>query len=125
MQRAANATAWAEENMAMPPTGVVVQNGTTGDYEVGVDTATVSTLTVNGGDDLNMTATNLNVEPHLRIGSGDQPANGTVTVTGAGSTITMTGEGTTAADGVSLAVGENGGHGVLNVLAGSTFKIED
>jgi T5SS/PEP-CTERM-associated repeat protein len=96
-----------------------------GEYEVGV--GQTSTLTIDGGSDLQLTATDPGVEPRLAIGVdvGANQGNGTVTVTGAGSTLTMTGTGKTTQPGVELHVGENGGTGTLNVTAGAIFEIVD
>lgn len=96
-----------------------------GEYAVGV--GAIETLVIDGGDTLDLTATDPGLEPLLVIGQDDgaNQGDGTLTVTGAGSKLTMTGDGDTAGSGVQLLVGQDGGKGTLNVTAGATFEIVD
>jgi Ca2+-binding RTX toxin-like protein len=110
-----------ETSMAINRTGVFSENSVTGLYTYG--DGGVGTLVVNGGNQFDMTASNLTFEPQLFVGR-NTGGDGTMTITGANSRVRLVGNGDDDS-GADAVIGSDGGNGTLNVTAGGRFEIND
>ena len=111
--------------MATTFNGIYLDDRNNGLTDIGDDGAVagVGSLTVNGGDTLDLTSTNLanDLFQVLRVGDGSG-ANGTVTIDAASKILfTSNGLDDTAS---GLQIGRNGGTGLMTI-AGGTFQISD
>jgi len=93
------------------------------DAEIAKGVNTTGSWTLSGGQTFSLTEgapNDPNAASYLLVGR-KSGANGTVTLTGAGTTLTMSGNN----NGATAQVGREGGTGTLNVHDGATFAISD